>query len=365
MSRLPCPGGKEKSKPMKTRPTIKDIATMVGVSPTTVSYVLNQNPNHKISEVTREAILDAAYKLQYVPNGAARSLRYNSSHCISVALEKSLTNTRFGALLQGIRNGLRQEGYWLMLFDFESAGSPNPDYLDCVLQRRADGIIYISSDGSDPEPRSREMIIANSLPFVACDCCPPEEELASVSFDYERGAFEIGCRLFGEGAKRVLYWRPSIRTDQERYREAGLRQAAALYPEASLSFSELPYEAVSSLRYLERQTAFSHICKQYMTQDIIPRLSTFEAGDAVVCSWGIMVQHLSGLLSGSERHIKLASMSDAEAPLLPEPRILTSKSRFLFGGEECARLLMQQIRGEPIENNRIIIAPETPQYLEL
>ncbi|MCI8879484.1 LacI family transcriptional regulator [Clostridiaceae bacterium] len=350
---------------MKTRPTIKDIANMVGVSATTVSYVLNQNTNHKISDATRDSILEAAYKLQYVPNGAARSLRYNSSHCISVALEKSLTNTRFGALLQGIRNGLRQEGYWLMLFDFDSAGSLYPDYLECVLQRRADGIIYISSDGSDPDPRWREAIVANSLPFVACDCCPPEPEIASISFDYERGAFEIGCRLFGEGAKRILYWRPDIQTDQERYREDGLRQAARLYPDSELSVATLPYGAAGDVLYQERYSAFSQICKQYLAQDIVPRIASFEPGDAVVCSWGIMVKHLSAVLSGGERRIKLASMSDAEAPVLPEPRILTSRPRFLHGGEACARLLMQQIRGEKPDNNRIVIAPETPQYMEL
>jgi len=352
-------------KRMKTRPTVKDIANMVGVSPSTVSYVLNRNTNHKISDATREAILNAAYKLQYVPNGAARSLRYNSSHCISVALEKSLTNTRFGALLQGIRNGLRKEGYWLMLFDFDSAGSLYPDYLDCVFQRRADGIIYISSDGSDPDPRWREAIITNSLPFVACDCCPPEPEIASVSFDYERGAFEIGCRLFGEGARRILYWRPDVQTDQERYREDGLRKAAQMYPDSELSIAELPYGAAGNVLYHERYSAFSQICKQHLAQEVIPRIADYQPGDAVVCSWGIMVKHISAALNGKGRNIKLASMSDAEAPVLPEPRILTSRPRFLRGGEECASLLMRQIRGEKVEDNRIVVPPEVPQYIEL
>jgi len=349
---------------MKTRPTVKDIANMVGVSPTTVSYVLNRNTNHKISEATRKAILDAAYQLQYVPNGAARSLRYNRSHCVSVALEKSLTNTRFGAFLQGIRNGLRKEGFWLMLFDFDSTGSLYPDYLDCVLQRQADGIIYISSDGSDPDPRWREVIVANNLPFVACDCCPPEPEIASVSFDYERGAFEIGCRLFGEGAKRILYWRPDIQTDQERYREDGLRKAARMYPNAELSVARLPYAAAGNVLYQERYSAFSQICRQHLAQEIIPRIAGYQPEDAVVCSWGIMVNHISAALCGKGRSIKLASMSDAEAPVLPALRILTSRPRFLCGGEACASLLIRQIRGEKVEKNRIVVPPEVPQYVE-
>ena len=71
---------------MKNRPTIKDIAAEVGVSHTTVSYILSGNTTQKISEATRKAVLDAARRLQYVPNGAARSLRNNSSCCIGVVL---------------------------------------------------------------------------------------------------------------------------------------------------------------------------------------------------------------------------------------------------------------------------------------
>lgn len=337
----------------------------VGVSPTTVSYVMNQNTSHKISEATRKAILDAAARLQYVPNGAARSLRYNSSHCISVAMEKSVTLTRFGALLQGIRDGLREEGYWLMLFDLDSSGPLYPDYLDSVLQRRADGIIYISSDGGWPEEEWRKIIDANNLPFVACDCCPPEKTLASVSFDYERGAYELGCRLLGEGARRILYWRPSVATDQEMYRESGLRQAIARYPEAEMKIVQMPYEAAEHVGYQERYAAFSDICKQNLMQDIVPEISTYEPNDAVICGWAIMVKHLSSLLSGDTRRIKVASLTDAELPVLPEPRILTSRPGFRHGGEACAQLILQQIRGEEIENNRVLIAPETPRYIEI
>lgn len=349
---------------MKSRPTIKDLATAVGVSPSTVSYVLNQNTDHKISESTRKAILEAAERLQYVPNGAARSLRYNSSHCISVAMEKSVTLTRHGAFLQGIREGLQAEGYWLMLFDQNSSGAMYPDYLDSVLQRRADGIIYISSDGGWPDEKWRKMILANNLPFVACDCCLPEPELASVSFDYERAAFELGCFLLGEGAERIVYWRPSIDTDQESYREAGLRRALQRYPYAELLVVQLPYEEAENSAQEERYAAFSRICKQHMMQDIVPHLATCRPNDAVICSWAIMVKHLCSLLNGSHRGIKVASFSDAELPVLPEPRVLASRPNFRAGGKACAKLILEQVRGEHSETNRVLIAPDVPKYVD-
>ncbi len=350
---------------MKARPTIKDIAAQVGVSPSTVSYVLNDSANHKISEGTRQAILQAAKALQYIPNGAARALRNNSSHCVSVALEKTLTQARFGTLLQGIRNGLRSEGYWLMLFDFDSRGQLYPEFIESVLQSRSEGIIYISSDGSDPEPEWRESILSNHLPFVGCDCCPPEEELASVSFDYERGAFEVGCRLLGEGARRILYWRPSVQTDQEQYRQEGLRQASALYPGTEVIVSTLPYESAEDGADVFSHSQVSQLCKQHLVQDIIPRIAQFQPGDAVVCAWGVMARHLASALNGTLRSVKIASLSAGETPLLAESRVLISRPRFLYGGEEAARLLLRQIRGETLANNRIVIPPESPQYIEL
>lgn len=252
-----------------------------------------------------------------------------------------------------------------MLFDLDSSGPLYPDYLDSVLQRRADGIIYISSDGGWPEEEWRKVIEANNLPFVACDCCPPEKSLAAVSFDYERGAFELGCRLLGEGARRILYWRPSINTDQEAYRESGLRQAIARYPTAELKITCLPYEAAEHSMYQERYAMFSDICKQHLMEEIVPEIDHYDCNDAVVCGWAIMVKHLSSFLNGRNRQVKIASLSDSELPVLPEPRILTSRPGFRFGGETCARLILQQIRGEEMETNRVLIAPETPKYIEI
>lgn len=345
-----------------TRTTIKDIAAAVGVSHTTVSYVLNGNPKQKISEKTRAAVLEAAHRLNYVPNETARNLRNNSTECIAVALEKSITHSRFNGILQGIREELSAAGYGLLLMDFHTMeNKKNPEYLESVLQRRTDGIIYIASDGSSPACSQR--IQTYNLPFVGVDCCPDEEALVSVSFDFERGAFEVACRLFGDGAKRILYWQPDAPTLQEQYRIQGLQRAISLYPGTTLEICKMPY-------YTENEIS-SHaklnddLCRQSLVQDILPKLASFEEGDAIICSWGIMVKNLcAALYHNNLPKYKISILSDSEVPMIPGTKILTSRPGFIRGGRESAKLLLAQIRGEQVEK-RIVLAPEPPTYIEL
>jgi len=62
-------------QPPLRRVTSTDVARAVGLSRTTVSYVLNDTPGQKIPENTRRRVLDAAASLGYAPSAAARTLR--------------------------------------------------------------------------------------------------------------------------------------------------------------------------------------------------------------------------------------------------------------------------------------------------
>ena len=67
---------------MKKNVTAKDIAKLCGVSQATVSYVINNRQNQKISEETRRKVLDAVEALHYYPNASAKSMR--TKNCTSM-----------------------------------------------------------------------------------------------------------------------------------------------------------------------------------------------------------------------------------------------------------------------------------------
>jgi DNA-binding LacI/PurR family transcriptional regulator len=99
------------------RTTIKDIARECGVSLSTVSLVLNNNP--RISSSTREKVLKAVDKHQYQPNAFARSLASQSSRVLSVVvpnLNHVFADVYFGEIVSGIYEEATDQGYKI-LFD--------------------------------------------------------------------------------------------------------------------------------------------------------------------------------------------------------------------------------------------------------
>lgn len=81
------------------RVTSNDVARLAGVSRTTVSLVLNEVENARISEATKKKVREAAEQLNYRPNALAQSLKTNRSKVIGLIIP-SITNPFFLRLLR-------------------------------------------------------------------------------------------------------------------------------------------------------------------------------------------------------------------------------------------------------------------------
>ncbi|MFI6394703.1 LacI family DNA-binding transcriptional regulator [Nonomuraea sp. NPDC050547] len=97
-------------------PTSVDVARAAGVSQATVSYVLNDNPNARVSEETRQRVRDAAARLGYVPDASARTLRTGRSGIVLVPLSPARTGGLVRDLLDDLGEELRPRGYTLVQY---------------------------------------------------------------------------------------------------------------------------------------------------------------------------------------------------------------------------------------------------------
>ena len=119
--------------------TIKDISQKAGVSPATVSRVLN-NPSI-VNPATREKVERIMNELHYVPSAVARNLSKSSSTIIG-AIVADISNPFLSQLLKGVLTVCDREGYMLICMD--NSDNMNSDFraLNAMREQRVAGLIY-------------------------------------------------------------------------------------------------------------------------------------------------------------------------------------------------------------------------------
>jgi DNA-binding LacI/PurR family transcriptional regulator len=124
------------------RTTIKDVAKKAGVSPATVSLVLNNAPG--VSEATRAAVSSIVQEVNYRPNARARSLSSRRSETIALVMPpslESLGDPYFINLMCGVLKGVRDRGYKMLLEIADERFDTQRLWEDLLLSNQIDGLI--------------------------------------------------------------------------------------------------------------------------------------------------------------------------------------------------------------------------------
>ncbi|HWI53681.1 MAG TPA: LacI family DNA-binding transcriptional regulator [Symbiobacteriaceae bacterium] len=127
--------------------TIKDVARVAGVSPSTVSRVLAGNPS--ISLETQEKVRQVLRQMNYHPHAGARSLVTGSSRTIGLITSRPTAQTFatpfFSEVIQGIGSVLESEGFNLLLSTTQGEANQRRDCLQLMRSRQVDGVILATS----------------------------------------------------------------------------------------------------------------------------------------------------------------------------------------------------------------------------
>jgi LacI family transcriptional regulator len=134
--------------------TIKKLAEHLGLSPPTVSHILNRRGRFR--DETRRRVLQAAEEFGYVPNGAARSMRNQRSQQIGALIRNNpaqrFRNIAAYETILGINEGLEQAGYLLSLVrigDVQDSDNPKAPQSRAFSERMFDGMIVVSAVPQD------------------------------------------------------------------------------------------------------------------------------------------------------------------------------------------------------------------------
>lgn len=186
---------------MKHRPTINDIAEECGVSLSTVSLVLNDNP--RISDKTRRKVLDVVERMGYQPNVQARALASRSSSSLSVVvphLNHVFADIYFGEIVSGIYDRAVEENYKVLLDIANKRFIDTKEYINLMKSRRSDGMLFIASSIEDTYLLEFE---ETSYPFLLVNHFFPESSLNYITVDYRDSARLAAEHLLGLGHKAI------------------------------------------------------------------------------------------------------------------------------------------------------------------
>ncbi|MEN3010299.1 MAG: LacI family DNA-binding transcriptional regulator, partial [Candidatus Bipolaricaulaceae bacterium] len=176
------------------------VARLAGVSPTTVSRVLNGKDANHISEETRLHVLRALKELDYVPTKAARTLRRQKSGIIAVLIP-DITNPFFASLAHGVESEGFLKGLSVMICDSNHSHEKEDRYLDILLKEGVDGIVFVPVD--IPDVKKLERLVRHGVNVVVAD--RRVEGWPVVEADNRGGSYSLTKYVISLGYRRVAY----------------------------------------------------------------------------------------------------------------------------------------------------------------
>jgi len=177
--------------------TIYDVARLAGVSPSTVSHVLNST--RKVSDETRRRVEAAVKELGYRPNDAARMLREGRAKLIGLVVP-DISNTFFAGLAHSLEMLAYDRGARLVTCNSDYERERERAYVDDLVRRRVDGIIVAPIV---PDAEFEAAVGETGLPVVLIDRVSEQSTLPNVGIDNGAAAALAAEHLHQLGHRRI------------------------------------------------------------------------------------------------------------------------------------------------------------------
>lgn len=326
----------------RVRPTQADIAKRAGVSQAMVSYVLNKNSNIKIPEETRQRVLEAMQALGYVPNVLARGLRMGQTKTIGLVVPDN-SNPFFAEISRIIEGVGFEQGYSVILCNSDYNSDKEKAYVDVLLTKQVDGIIFISSGEGE---ETSQKLWGSQTPFVVVNRDISDMNEA-VRIDYKMGGYLATKHLLGLGHQRIACITGPVRSPSNAQRLEGYVQALE---EAKIAIDD-SFIVAGDFRIQGGELAMRQLLKLHQ-----PPTAVFACNDLMAMGV-IQAVHNHGLKVPED--ISLVGFDDIPLAQAIYPTLTTIAQPMVEIANVAMDMLVKQIHGK-VTNSRdqIVLQPK-------
>jgi DNA-binding LacI/PurR family transcriptional regulator len=321
--------------------TLKAVARRVGLTPGTVSAVLNDSPAARsVPEHTKNRVFAAAKELNYRPNFLARALRVNRTYTIGV-IASEIGDPYGSTVISGIEGYLRKHDFFYLTVAHRHDKKLLDSYSQLLLQRGVEGFITIDTSIAEPLP----------LPAVAVAGHHPVDGVTNIVINHKTAVRLALQHLVALGHREIAFMKgPSISSDSEdrwtSILEVAQELGIAIQPALTVEL-----EGADAARAPENAIPWA--------KELVSRNRSFTAVFAYNDNAAVAVMRViqeAGL--SVPRDVSVVGFDDIQGAAYTNPPLTTVRQPLHEMGEIAARTLLDRIEDRTDYTAEIAIEPQ-------
>ncbi len=323
--------------------TLDEIARLAGVSRTTASRVLNNQPN--VRPAVRERVQRVIEETGYHPNPVARSLAIQRTHILGLVLPRRsdvvFTDPYFPRLIQGIAQACNAHEYTLGLFLLQTPEDESKLYPRIAQKGLLDGLIIQVGEIGD---QLITLLLKKDIPLVVAGRPLHDAQVSYIDVNNVQGAYQAVSHLIHLGHTHIGTITGTLNTTAALDRRAGYEQA--------LREHALPLEDA-----LIVTGDFTENGGSQAMQQLLPRRPTavFVASDAMAFG-ALRTLREAGIHVPND--MALVSFDDLPPAISAEPPLTTVHQPVLRFGEQAVEMLLDILQNGSEPPRRVILETE-------
>jgi len=187
---------------MNKKLSIRDIGKALGVSVTTISFILNGKAREKrISESLTKKVLDYVEEVGFKPNSIAQGLRTGKSKIIGLMVE-DISNVFFAQVARLIEGEAHNKGYRILYCSTENKVEKTRELIKMFRDRLIDGFIITPPEGVEEEVQS---LMNDNIPVILADRFLPDLRSSYVVIDNFNSTHNAINHLIAQGFQNIAF----------------------------------------------------------------------------------------------------------------------------------------------------------------